>query len=67
MSVIDALKASVAEELKFKHIQSSELIQGVVQVRTCAHVAILSYPLLPDPLAVASEIIRRRRARQLYN
>lgn len=64
MSVIDALKASVADELKFKHVNTSELIGGVVQARTAAHVAILSFPLLPDPLAVASEIIRRRHTRQ---
>lgn len=64
MSVIDALKASVADELKFKHVNSSELVSSVVQARTAAHVAVLSFPLLPDPLAVASEIIRRRRQRQ---
>eukprot|EP00740_Mantoniella_antarctica_P021638 CAMPEP_0198678370 /NCGR_PEP_ID=MMETSP1468-20131203/658_1 /TAXON_ID=1461545 /ORGANISM="Mantoniella sp, Strain CCMP1436" /LENGTH=63 /DNA_ID=CAMNT_0044415625 /DNA_START=62 /DNA_END=253 /DNA_ORIENTATION=- len=60
MSVLDALKASVAEELKFKADRVKEIINGAVQARTAAHIVIMSYPLLPDPLAIASELARRR-------
>ena len=61
MSIIEALKASVAAELKFKHDNTSDLINGRVTARTCAHIALLSYPLMPDPLAVASEVAARRK------
>ena len=63
LSIIDALKLSVAEELEFKYRGSAELIEGAVQPRTCAHIVMLSAPMLPDPLAVTLEISRRRQRR----
>jgi hypothetical protein len=37
MSVLDALKASVAEELKFKADRVKEIINGAVQVNLKSH------------------------------
>mmetsp|Transcript_4213 Transcript_4213/g.10294 ORF Transcript_4213/g.10294 Transcript_4213/m.10294 type:complete len:197 (-) Transcript_4213:469-1059(-) len=58
LSILEALKQNVAEELAFESEKMMEIIS--VQARMSAHIVILSYPLLPDPLAMATELMRRQ-------
>jgi len=60
LSILDTLKVSVAEELTFESEMIVKFVSGAIQARTVAQLILMSYPLLPDPVAVACELVRRR-------
>lgn len=60
LSILDALKASVSEELDHKFYATMALVEGAVQARTAAHMMTILYPHPPDPLGIAFEMAKRR-------
>ena len=59
LHVTEALKRSVQDEIALKMDMSKTLMAERLNVRASARIIVESYPLLPDPLALATELKQR--------
>ena len=59
LTVVERLKQSVKHEMAMKFERTHSLVLDIVQPRTAAHLASATLPLIPDPLAIATELKTR--------
>lgn len=59
LRVTEALKRSVQDEIALKMDMSKSLMAERLNVRASARIIVESHPLLPDPLALATELKQR--------
>ena len=59
LRVTEALKRSVQDEIALKMDMSKSLLAERLNVRASARIMVESHPLLPDPLALATELKQR--------
>ena len=62
LTIVELLKRSVKREMNLKFDRIRRLVIEVLSPRTAAHLASATYPAIPDPLAIATELKARKFA-----